>query len=329
MRALTFLKRSPAAEQTTIQELPEPTPGPGQVTIDVRAAGINFVDILARRGEQRYAPTWPHHPGHEVAGTIRALGADVTGLSVGDRVVATTPDGGGLAEVALADASLIARTPDGLADVVAAAAPAVLSTGLLLLTEAGRWRPGDSVVLHSAAGGVGSAVAQLVAALGGGLRVRTVGHPDKIAAARAAGWDVVIVRGPDQYEQIREALPGGADLVLDALGPSSVEQALALLAPLGRVVAFGNASGEPPRPLPPVFQLIAASNAVGGFSVSALCRRAPERVAAATTRGFELLATGEVSLPVTEVGALEQVGEVHEILAAGQGQAKYVLAVGG
>jgi NADPH:quinone reductase len=128
----------------------------------------------------------------------------VTGLAVGQKVAAFTA-GGGLAEVVLVRAELVVPVPGQVPSPVAAAAPLMLTTALLLLQDAASFRPGMTVLVHSASGGVGSAVAQLVPLFGGGLRIGAVGRPDKVTSALEAGYDVAIARGGDLAETIRAA----------------------------------------------------------------------------------------------------------------------------
>src|SRR5262249_13347888 len=155
------------------------------------------------RGDPGYVAVWPFVPGLEVAGRVRSLGPDVGGLAVGERVSAFT-GAGGLAEVALARAELVVSVPAGLDLEHAAAAPGTLTTAALLLAEAGRLRPGEVVLVHSAGGGVGQAVARLARLAGAGLVLGTVGRADRVASAERAGYDTVLVRSPGIAAMIRE-----------------------------------------------------------------------------------------------------------------------------
>ena len=166
MRALVMTAPG-GSENSEIREIAEPRPGAGQVSVAVAYAGLNFVDVMARRGDAGYVPAWPYLPGKEVAGTVRAIGEGGAGLAVGDRVVAA-PVGGGLAEVVVAEAALTVPVPPGVALRQAGAVPLGLTTAMLLLTDAGRFTAGDTVLVHSASGGIGAAIARLVPALGGG-----------------------------------------------------------------------------------------------------------------------------------------------------------------
>lgn len=322
MRAVVMSEPSDGPETTAVREVPVPRPGPGQVSIDVEYAGINFIDVMARRGDPGYASAWPYVPGLEVAGILREIGPDVTGLAEGQRVAAFTA-GGGLAEVTLADAALVVPVPDQVALPVAAAAPLMLSTAWLLLHDVARLRTGESVLMHSASGGVGSAVAQLVPVLGGGLRIGTVSRPDKVDVAKRSGWDVALVRD----DGLVAAVKGGVDVVLDPAGTSLLEVDLDLIKPGGRIVLFGNAGGGQPAPLPPVGRLIGGNVTLAGFSMSRLTETAPTRVAAALRHVLGLLAEGRLDLPVTEIGRLAEVADAHQRLAEGRGAGKYAVKV--
>lgn len=193
MKAVIMTAPAMDGSTTSVADIDEPQPGPGQVAIDVAYAGVNFIDVMARRGDPGYASAWPYVPGLEVAGTVRSVGSGVHDLHTGQRVAAFTP-GGGMAEVAIAAADVTVPVPPGVPLGTAASAPLVVSTALLLLTDRARIRPGESVLMHSASGGIGSVVSQVAAALGSGRRIGTVGRPDKIAAGLAAGWDNVFAR---------------------------------------------------------------------------------------------------------------------------------------
>jgi NADPH2:quinone reductase len=325
MRALVMTAPSQGPDRTHVREIEAPLPGAGEVTIDVTHAGINFIDVMARRGDAGYVPAWPYTPGKEVAGTVREVGDGVTDLTVGQRVAAFLPGAGGLAEVALASAALTVPIPEAVPSATAAAAPLMLATALLLLTDASAFRPGETVLVHSASGGVGGAVAQLVPALGGGRLIGTVGRADKIPAARESGYDVVVPRDGDLAEALRAA--GPVDVILDPLGTAMLETDLAVAAPGARIVLFGNAGGGEASALPGLDRLRAGNIAISGFSISALAVTAPQRVTAALRRLFELIADGGPAVGVTEIGALTEVPATHQLLAEGRGTGKYVARI--
>ncbi|MFF2077837.1 zinc-binding alcohol dehydrogenase family protein [Kitasatospora sp. NPDC058162] len=329
MRALVMTAPG-GAEQSEIRQTGVPQPGPGQVAIDVAWAGLNFVDVMARRGDGGYTAEWPYLPGKEVAGTVRALGEGVTGFALGDRVAAA-PVGGGLAEVAIADAVLTVPVPDGLALSAAAAAPLGLATAVLLLTDAGRLTAGDNVLVHSAGGGIGSAVAQLVPLLGGGgALIGTVGRPEKAAAAVDLGYHHAFARDEKLADAVRAATDGrGVDLVLDPLGTAALDLDLAVTAPGGRIVLFGNAGGGEVSDLPPLGRLMGGNLSVTGFSHRAYAATAPERLARAIRTTLDLQAHRGLTVPLTELPGLEAVPAAHDAMQEGRATGKYVVRVGG
>ena len=328
MKAVIMTAPAVDGSTTRVADIDEPRPGPGQVALDVAYAGVNFIDVMARRGDPGYAFAWPYVPGLEVAGTIRSVGAGVHDRQAGERVAAFTP-GGGLAEVAIAAAGVTVAVPPGVPLGAAAAAPLVVSTALLLLTDRARIRPGESVLMHSASGGIGSVVSQVAAALGSGRRIGTVGRPDKIAAGLAAGWDEVFAREAGLAEAVRTVAPEGVDVILDPVGTALLELDLSIAAPGGRIVLFGNAAGGAQALLPPAGRLIGGNVGVLGFSMSRLSAAAPKAVASALAKGLEMIAAARIRPEVTIVESLESVAAIHDLLAAGRGSGKYVIKVHG
>ena len=326
MRALVFDRPAPDTRATRVASLPVPRPGPGTVSIDVRYAGVNFKDVMARRGDAGYAPHWPLVPGVEVAGTVRAVGPGVESTAVGREVVALT-NAGGLAEVAVADAALTVPVPPGLDLRRAAAAPGAPTSAALLLDALGRVRAGDTVLVHSAAGAVGQAVAQTARRRGVRCLVGAVGSPARVEAALRAGYDEVVVRTDDLVAAVRARVPDGVDLVLDPQGTAVLARDLDVLAPTGRVVVFGNAGGTPLAALPPLGRLFAGNAAIGAFSLEALSRTAPRLVAAALAGVLDDLVDGRLDLPVTDVAGLDRAADAQQALAEGAGAGKYVVAV--
>ena len=328
MRALVFEGPAPDAGSTRVREMPEPRPGAAQVSIAVTHAGVNFKDVMARRGDAGYVSSWPFVPGLEVAGTVLDVGEHVAGLSSGDRVVAFT-GAGGLAEIAVAEASLTVPVPEALELGTAAAAPGALVTAELLLTDFGRLGPGQTVLVHSAAGAVGGAVAQLARAIGAGLLVGTVGSTSRIGAARDLGYDVVLTREDDPATVLATTaeVRDGFDLILDPQGTTQLDVDLRVLAPAGRIVLFGNAPGEPLAPLPPLAQLMGANATITGFSLAALAGRAPERLREALRRTLGHVAAGTLRVDVNLALGLEAAADAQQALAEGRGRGKHVVQI--
>ena len=224
-------------------EKPQPTPGPGQILIEVKASGINFADIMSRMGTYPPAPPPPFVPGFEAAGTVAAVGPDVTDWKPGDRVAAMVA--GGYAEYALADAQSAARVPDALGF---PEATALLIQGLTahgLLTAAVPEIKGKSVLISAAAGGVGSLAVQIAKLLGAGTVIGLASTEEKRAKVKALGADAAIDYTQEGWaERVREATDGkGVDIFLDASG----DNAGGGLKPLdkgGHWVIYGAQSGS-------------------------------------------------------------------------------------
>jgi NADPH2:quinone reductase len=327
MRAVVFDRPAPDASATRIADLPVPEPAPGQIALDVAYAGVNFIDVMARRGDPGYAPQWPFVPGLEIAGTVRALGPGVEEPTPGTRVAAFVGRGG-LAEVALTPAALVTEVPDSVDLARAASAGGALTTAALLLEHVARVRAGEVVLVHSAGGGVGQALARLAPLTGAARIVGTVGRPQRVGAARAAGYDAVLVRDDSLVPALREQTGGrGADVILDPQGTELLELDLGLAAPGARIVLFGNAAGGTLGPLPSAGALFAGNAMIGGFSLSRMAEQLPERVAGALRDVLERLSTGAPDIELHELHGLESAPRVHDELATGRGSGKRVVRV--
>lgn len=227
-----------------IRELADPVPGEGEVRIRVRAAGINFADVLARLGLYPDAPKPPMVVGYEVAGRIDGVGSAVTGLVDGDRVVALTRFGG-YADTVVVPATRAFRFPDNLSDSEAAAVPVNYLTAALALYRLAALSPGETVLVHNAGGGVGIAATQLAH-----LRRATVigtASSMKHGALRSFGVEHAIdYRVASVPDEVRRLTHGrGVDVVLDPIGGRSFSASYGLLAPLGRMIIFGLSAAAP------------------------------------------------------------------------------------
>lgn len=228
-------------EVLQVRQRPTPEPGSGQVRVDLAAAGVNYMDVYARQGTRPYAGDLPFVPGGEGAGTVSAVGADVTDVQVGDRVAwAGVP--GSYAEQVLVPADRAVPVPDGVELTTAAALLLQGITAHYLSSSTHPVAPGDVVVVHAAAGGVGLLLVQLVK-LRGGTVVATTSSREKAELARSAGADVVT--GYDAFvDAAREASGGrGADVVYDGVGASTFDDGLRCLRPRGLMALYGAASG--------------------------------------------------------------------------------------
>ena len=229
-------------EQLKLVDRPRPEPGPGQVLIEVQAAGINFADLLAREGKYPPGPKPPFVPGMEAAGTVAAVGAGVTAPAVGTRVMAFVS--GGYAEYALADAAQTVPLPDALDFAPATALLVQGLTAYFLLKRAAELKPGQSVLVSAAAGGVGSLAVQIAKRLGGGTVLGTASTPEKRELVTSLGADAAIdYTQPGWAEAVKADTGGkGVDIFLDATGDTA-GGGLKPLGPGGIWVIYGSQQG--------------------------------------------------------------------------------------
>ena len=249
MRAWQVHHTGPPTEVLRLVDIDEPTPAPGEVRLRVRAAAIGMPDAFLCRGTYAFDPPTPFVPGQEVCGIVDAVG-DGVDLTPGTRVMAVTNfyDGrGGFAEATIARADTVFRVPDTMSDLDAASFRIGFSTAWIGLVRRGALQPGERLLVLGAAGGSGAAAVQLGRALGATV-IAVVGGPDKAALCARLGADVVIDRTEhDVVDAVREAT-GGVDLVYDPVGGGAADATVNVLAPGGRLLAIGFASGTWARP---------------------------------------------------------------------------------
>lgn len=225
-------------------EVPDPTPGAGEVLIDVRAIGCNFPDILMVQGRYQTKPPLPFSPGHEVAGVVRAVGPGVTGFVPGARVFALLP-WGAYAERTVAFAARTHALPASMTFEDGAAFGLVYQTAWCALTHRTRVRPGQTLLVHGAAGGVGLAAVQVGKVLDARV-IATAGTREKLEVARAAGADVLIdYRAEDWIERVKRETDGrGADVIYDPVGGDVFDGSTRCIASEGRLLVIGFAGGR-------------------------------------------------------------------------------------
>lgn len=287
-------------EVLQLAELPKPEPGPGEVLIEVTRAGLNFADTHTRTNSYVRKATLPLIPGGEVAG-VRA--------DTGERVVALVGDGG-YAEYAVAPAGLVHPIPDGLDDGTALAIVIQGLTAWHLYRTAGRVGPGESVVVHSAAGGVGSLAVQLGRPLGAGRLIATASSEEKRALALELGADVAIDVAPEGLTERLLAANGGepVDVVFDMAGGAVFDASYAALAHFGRIVVCGIATQEPNQVR--TGSLLRHSRAVVGFYLFH-CLERPGMFADALSELFDRAARGELRAVIGATYPLEQAAQAH------------------
>lgn len=307
------LRQPGAAEVLKLESVEAPVAGPGQVLIRQEAAGVNFHDIYVRSGAYQTLPL-PGIPGLEGVGRIEALGADVTGLSVGQRVAWMDPGYGGYAQFKVADAAIVVPVPDAVDSITAAAIYLKGLTAHILAANVHPLVAGERVLVHAAAGGVGSLVAQMAKARGC-LVIGTAGSEEKAERARKAGCDhVILYRTEDVAARVMEWTDGaGVDVAYDAVGKDTFEGSLASLGKRGHLVNYGQASG----PVPPfeISRLGAKSLSISRPFVWAYVDTREKLVAAAQSL-FGAIADGSLRVDIGGVFPLAQAAGAHTALEA-------------
>ncbi len=234
-------------DQMQFIDVPIPEPGEGQVLIRNRAAGVNFFDILQIQGKYQHKPPFPFTIGAEVAGVVERTGPGVTGLGPGDRVLAFTMNGG-YAEFCLAPARKTFRIPAEMSFPEAAALPIVYQTSHYALTDRGRLAPGEWLLVHAGASGVGMAAIQLGKAFGAHV-IATAGSVEKLEFCRSLGADHVVGYAGDGWvDKVKEITAGrGADVIYDPVGGDVFDLSTRCIASGGRLLVVGFASGRIPN----------------------------------------------------------------------------------
>lgn len=303
------------------RERPAPEPGPGQVAIRVALTSVNMVDTHIRSGKVLgiSAPKPPFVPGVDATGTVISVGPGVTRLEPGDRVTAFT-EGGSYAEVAIAREVLAYPVPKTVDDALICSMVAMVAAWNVL-HHAARIQPGDSVLVHAAAGPVGVLAIQLARLASARLVVGLVGSADKREAAMQAGADAVWT-----YAGISEAARhagGGFDVILDANGGPGFAANLDVLAPFGRLVSFGEASGAPG--VAATSPLIAGNRSVVGYSSGHYRAARPEALRPAAEAVIALAAEGRLTIPMAARFDLAEAAEAHRLMESRRSTGKILL----
>lgn len=303
-------------------ERPVPEPDTGEVRIEVRAAGINYADIVQRQGAYPGGPEPPFVPGMEAAGLVDAVGPD-TEHEVGDRVVAML-NHSGYAEYGIASESRLFDVPEDLSFAEAAAFPVQFLTAHNVLHEWGGLEAGERVLVHAAAGGVGSAAVQLADAAGAEI-FATASTREKLDLARDLGADHTINYTEESFsDRIDEITDGrGVDMVLDGVGDDTFTESLDCLAHFGRVVAYGAASGRPGTV--DTATLLFNNHSVIGFHLGQAIARDPQRVLAGVPELQELVADDAIEMHVGARFDLDDAADAHDAIQNRETTGKVVL----
>lgn len=321
-------------EELHLVDLPDPRPGPGEVLIKVESAGVNFADVMRRRGDDYPVPTpMPFVPGGEVAGTVAALGDGVEGPEVGTPVFAVVGhDGsGGYAELALAQASGVIPIPPGLDSDQAAGIIVAGLAATLILTQTAALAEGESVLVPAAAGGAGSYAVQIAKQLGAGTVIAAASTEAKRQIALDLGADHAVDYTQPGWDAVVRDLTGGngVDVALEMIGGRRLPETLLALGPFGRLVVFGAVSGTPGQldeaAIKPFLYDPATNQSLLNFNLGTWFALKPEVAGAALGQLVGWVASGAITVPATTTLPLEQAGEAHRLLETGATTGKLIL----
>jgi len=312
MRALVVEKLAPDYAGCVVKDVATPEPGPGQVRIRVRAAAVNFPDLMQTRGEHQHKPELPFVGGMELAGDIDALGPGVTGFAVGDAVC--SGGRGGFAEYAILPAATLRKKPAGLSYSQAAGYPVAYLTAYVAFARIANVQPGEWVLVHGAAGGVGLAAVDYAKLLG--AKVIAASASDEKLAVIAREYDVDAIVNVTQgfRERVKELTGGrGADVIYDPVGGDVFDESIRCIAFGGRVLSIGFTSGRLPT-LPVNIALIKGFS-VHGVRAGEYGRQNPEKGAENNEAIWKLAEDGLVKPRVDHEYRLDQWREAFETLA--------------
>jgi NADPH2:quinone reductase len=323
MRAYQVVEFGPPSAMCIV-EIDDLVPGPGQILVDVAAAGINYPDVLVVSGRYQILPQRPFTPGKEIAGVVRAVGAGVRDFVPGDRVLGQL-EHGAFAEQALVRSEDAFHLPDGLGFADATAMGLVYQTAYFALRDRAGLRQGETVLVGGAAGGVGVAGIQLAKAFGARV-LAAVRKPEQVEFVRACGADRVIdVSVENLRDELRSQVAAvtdgaGVDVVLDPVGAEFFGAALRALAWRGRLVVIGFVGGEIPSVK--ANYLLVKNISVSGLQWSDYRERTPHKIIDAQAEIFGLWKSGVLRPPATKTFAFEELPLVLDLIGQGRIQGK-------
>ncbi len=324
----------------TVEDRPDPEAGEGEILIDVKAAGVNFADIMGRLGLYPDAPKPPMLLGYEVAGNVAKAGEGVTEFSTGQKVLSMTMFGGYAEKVAV-PAQMAAPMPEGLSYEQGAAVPVNYVTAHHMLIYMGNLKPFEKVLVHAVAGGVGTAATQIASSVG--AEVIGAASPSKFDYAKSNGATHLInYREGDFEEEVMRITEGrGVDIALDSLGGKQLIKSYNCLAPAGRLMIFGMSSVvsgtrrsmmKAAREMMGMnkfhpLRLMNANKAVVGVNINHLAKRA-DILQRQMTNLMEMLDDGRIKPRVDKSFPLEEAGEAHRYIQERKNKGKVILKIG-
>jgi NADPH2:quinone reductase len=325
MKAIICRQYGPP-ESLVFEELPSPRPGPGEVVVTMKAASVNFPDVLIIQNKYQVKPPLPFSPGSELAGVVKETGEGVKGFKPGDKVIAFTSYGAFAGEV-LTEAARLLPLPEGMSFESGAAFLLTYATSDHALRDRGQLRAGETLLVLGAAGGVGLAAIEIGKALGARV-IACASSEDKLAVCREHGADAVINYAREDLRDRIKAITGGkgVDVVYDAVGGPYTEPAFRSLAWRGRLLVVGFAAGEIPK-LPLNLALLKGASVVGVFWGD-FARREPKEFAASVAQLGRWYREGRLKPHVSMTFPLAKAAEALQLMAARQVKGKVVLTAG-
>jgi len=301
-----------------------PSAGDGQIVIKVEASGVNFADGMQRRNKNVFPTSLPYLPGYEVAGIVTELGKGVENISLGDRVVAMFPDGGGYAQYAVTPSYLATVIPPNISSQESLALQVQGTTAYLLLKDGAKIQSGQTVLIHAAAGGVGTLLVQIAKQMGAGKIIATGSNVEKLAVAKSLGADELInYTESDWAQKVKDATGGkGVDLILDATGGEILRNSFSCLAPFGRLISYGNPSGGSTSI--EAFTLVNNNHILQGFGLASYFVK-PDLMQEAYQYLFSQAATGKLKVHIGQTFPLKDAAEAHRQMENRKTTGKIVL----
>lgn len=324
MKALELTELGEPGEVLTINDSAIPAPGHGQIRVKVAASPASFPDVLMCRGGYQIKPAIPSVLGIEVAGWVDELGDGVDNLAVGDRIVGLTElPHGGFAEYAICDSTVTFPAPTGMGAAEASSMFVAYQTGWFGLHRRAHLKPGETVLVHAAAGGVGSAAVELSKAAGCTV-IAVVGNADKVAIAEKLGADVVVNRRDQDFVEIANEVTAGrgVDVVYDPVGGESYTRSTKCIASEGRIIVLGFASGEIQTAR--LNHALIKNYSIVGFVWGRFRRNDPQSVVDCHNELLKLADAGKINPLVGERLSLENLPAGMDRLAAGESVGRVV-----
>lgn len=323
MRAIVIEKFG-GPEVLTVKDVEIPSIEKNEVLIKTKAVSVNFADIKTRTGNFHAAGKPPIIPGLDAAGIVEKVGEDVKDIKEGDRVIAF-PKNGSYAEYIVADSVLVFKIPDSMDFNTAAASPLVAFTSYQLIKTVGRLEKGETILIHAAAGGIGTTAIQIAKHLGAGTIIGTVGSDEKMKIAKDAGADIVINYNKDDFKTVIEEKLGEqpVDVILDSVAGDVFQKSLECLAPYGRLVNFNSSSGK--AGTLDTKELHSSCRAVLGFSMGTTIKKRPEMLKDIAKEVLPLLADNKVTMLINNTYSFEEASDAHRLLESRKSIGKNLL----